>query len=139
GGGGRGPNGVVAGPQSRVERDLLPVLPGPGAREALRGGQHGAVDRDVHRPVGGGAVGEPEGQAGRTGRGGAHVSELDEAAGHVVVVDETGAGEPGVVGLDDALGDRGVLGLQVGGRCGRGVDVDEVDVGPAVGGGGGRP
>src|SRR6185369_9191515 len=83
------------------------------------------------RPVGRGAVGEPDRDgARRTGDG-----TLDAGADDVVAVDEPGTGEPGVVRLDDALVDGAALGLVLGGRgTGAGAHVDVVQVGCATGG-----
>src|SRR6266545_4025918 len=73
-------------------------------------GHQRTVDRDVHRPVGGGPVGVAEGEGGWAGgRGGD--GELDVGAGHVGVVDEAGTGVAEMVGGHRALGDGGVLGL----------------------------
>src|SRR6266511_1118411 len=132
--GGRGcPNLVGTGGERRVDRDVLPGAPRAGRIERGRRRDDGAVDRDVHRPVGGAAVGMADGQAGGSGLGG-HDRPLDVAADHVVVVDEPGAGKPGVVGLDRALHDRGVLGLQI--RAGRSdLDIERVDVRPTGGAG----
>src|SRR6266536_4237813 len=139
-GGGGGAHGVEAGVQRRGDGDGLPGGPGAGGREGHLAGDEDTVDGDVHRPAGGAAVGVPELQR-RAARPGGVAGPLHVAADQVVVVDETGAGEAGVVGLGHALEDRRVLGLvpdyRRGGRLK--LCLQEVDVGSAAGGGGGRP
>src|SRR5262249_47107765 len=88
-----------------------------------------AVDDQIHRADRRGPVGEP--YLHRVAARGPRVADAarDSAANDVVAVDETGAGEAGVVGLDHTLTDRAVLGLEVGeGRWRSDLKVKEVDV-----------
>src|SRR6266508_3173998 len=134
GGGGGGADGVGSCVEVGRDGDVGPGVPATGAveREARR--YQGAVDGDVHGPVGGAAVGVAEGQRSRTCR--RRVDRpLHVRADHVVVVDEAGAGEAEVVGLDHALRDRGVLRLVPHRLRWLWQDLQVVDVRPTARGG----
>src|SRR6266542_3049477 len=87
-----------------------PGVPATGAVEGDVGGDDRAVDGDVHRPVGGGAVGVADPQGLAAGRLGVH-RPFDKAARDVVRVGEAGTGEADVVVVHRAGRDRGVLRL----------------------------
>src|SRR5207247_2372013 len=92
GGGGGGPDGVASGGQGGGDGDVGPGVPVGGGVERHSGGHQGAVNRDIHRPVGGGPVGVAHRQL-RGPRVGRADRPLHIRAGHVGVVDEAGTGE----------------------------------------------
>src|SRR6266487_3171409 len=127
GAGRRGPYRVRAGVQLRGQVGDLPRVPATGAAEVHRH-RRSAVHADGHRPVSGRAVGVPDTESGAARLGGIDVDRpLDVTALHIGVIDEAGAGEPGVVAEDRRLAKRGALRLV--GRARRRLD-DAATVGP---------
>src|SRR6266545_5008749 len=105
------PDQVGAGGQRRRDGGGRPRVPVTGAGERRRGDQD-AVDGDVHRAAGGGAVGVPHRDRCRPGGRDRHRA-LDVRADLVGAVDEAGTGVAEVVGVHRAVEDGAVLGLVV--------------------------